>query len=86
MDRLLFLGSSCIYPRLAPQAIVKEALLTGPLEPTSECHAIGIKLAQAFCVQHGRDYISAMPTSLYGPGDNIDLASSHVLPADPQGL
>jgi GDP-L-fucose synthase len=85
VDRLLFLGSSCIYPRLAPQPIKEDALLTGPLEPTNEWYAIakiaGIKLAQAFRRQHGRDYISAMPTNLYGPGDNFDLISSHVLPA-----
>lgn len=85
VDRLLFLGSSCIYPRLAPQPIKEGALLTGPLEPTNEWYAIakiaGIKLAQAFRKQHGRDYISAMPTNLYGPGDNFDLNSSHVLPA-----
>ena len=85
VDRLLFLGSSCIYPRLAPQPIEEDALLTGPLEPTNEWYAIakiaGIKLAQAFRKQHGRDYISAMPTNLYGPGDNFDLSSSHVLPA-----
>lgn len=85
VDRLLLLGSSCIYPRLAPQPIGEEALLTGPLEPTNEAYAIakiaGIKLAQAFRKQHGRDYISAMPANLYGPGDNFDLASGHVLPA-----
>ena len=85
VERLLFLGSSCIYPRLAPQPIMEEALLTGPLEPTNEWYAIakiaGIKLAQAFRRQYGRDYISAMPTNLYGPGDNFDLTSSHVLPA-----
>lgn len=85
VDRLLFLGSSCIYPKLAPQPIVEDALLTGPLEPTNEWYAIakiaGIKLAQAFRKQHGRDYISAMPTNLYGPGDNFDLQSSHVMPA-----
>lgn len=85
VDRLLFLGSSCIYPKLADQPIVEEALLTGPLEPTNEWYAIakiaGIKLCQAYRRQHGRDYISAMPTNLYGPGDNFDLNSSHVLPA-----
>jgi GDP-L-fucose synthase len=84
-DKLLFLGSSCIYPRLAPQPIVEDALLSGPLEPTNEWYAIakiaGIKLCQAYRRQHGRDFISAMPTNLYGPGDNFDLASSHVLPA-----
>ncbi|MGO7423953.1 GDP-L-fucose synthase family protein, partial [Rhizobium ruizarguesonis] len=85
VDRLLFLGSSCIYPKLAPQPIPEEALLTGPLEPTNEWYAIakitGIKLAEAYRKQYGRDYISAMPTNLYGPGDNFDLSSSHVLPA-----
>jgi GDP-L-fucose synthase len=85
VQKLLFLGSSCIYPRLAPQPIPEEALLTGPLEPTNEWYAIakiaGIKLAQAFRRQHGCDFISAMPTNLYGPGDNFDLATSHVLPA-----
>lgn len=85
VDRLLFLGSSCIYPRLAPQPIAEDALLTGPLEPTNQWYAIakiaGIKLAQAYRKQFGRNYISAMPTNLYGPGDNFDLRSSHVLPA-----
>jgi GDP-L-fucose synthase len=85
VDRLLFLGSSCIYPRLAPQPIEEDSLLTGALEPTNEWYAIakiaGIKLAQAFRKQHGRDYISAMPTNLYGPGDNFDVTSSHVIPA-----
>jgi GDP-L-fucose synthase len=85
VDRILFLGSSCIYPKMAPQPIVEEALLTGPLEPTNEWYAVakiaGIKLAQAYREQYGRDYISAMPTNLYGPGDNFDLNSSHVLPA-----
>ncbi len=85
VDRMLFLGSSCIYPRLAQQPIREEALLTGPLEPTNEWYAVakiaGIKLAQAYRRQYGRDYISAMPTNLYGPGDNFDLQSSHVLPA-----
>jgi len=85
VGRLLFLGSSCIYPRMAPQPIREDSLLTGPLEPTNEWYAIakiaGIKLAQAFRKQHGRDYVSAMPTNLYGPGDNFDLKSSHVLPA-----
>ncbi len=83
--KMLFLGSSCIYPRLAPQPITEDALLTGPLESTNEWYAIakiaGIKLAQAYRKQHGRDFISAMPTNLYGPGDNFDLNSSHVLPA-----
>jgi len=85
VERLLFLGSSCIYPKLAPQPIEESALLTGPLEPTNEWYAIakiaGIRLAQAYRRQHGRDYISAMPTNLYGPGDNFDLKTSHVLPA-----
>ena len=83
--KLLFLGSSCIYPRLAAQPIGEDALLTGPLEPTNEWYAIakiaGIKLCQAYRRQYGCDFISAMPTNLYGPGDNYDLASSHVLPA-----
>lgn len=83
--KLLFLGSSCIYPKFAPQPITEDALLTGPLEATNEWYAIakiaGIKLCQAYRRQHGRDYISAMPTNLYGPGDNFDLRSSHVLPA-----
>jgi GDP-L-fucose synthase len=83
--KLLFLGSSCIYPKLAPQPIEETALLTGPLEPTNEWYAIakiaGIKLCQAYRRQHGCDFISAMPTNLYGPGDNFDLQSSHVLPA-----
>jgi GDP-L-fucose synthase len=85
IDRLLFLGSSCIYPKFAAQPIVEEALLTAPLEPTNEWYAIakiaGIKLCQAYKRQFGRQYISAMPTNLYGPGDNFDLNSSHVLPA-----
>lgn len=85
VNRLLFLGSSCIYPKFAEQPIKEEALLTGPLEPTNEWYAIakiaGIKLCQAHRVQYGRDYIAAMPTNLYGPGDNFDLQSSHVLPA-----
>ncbi|MGA2041472.1 MAG: GDP-L-fucose synthase [Bryobacteraceae bacterium] len=83
--KLLFLGSSCIYPKLAPQPIREDALLTGPLEPTNEWYAIakiaGIKLAQAYRAQYGLNAISLMPTNLYGPGDNFDLASSHVLPA-----
>jgi GDP-L-fucose synthase len=83
--KLLFLGSSCIYPKFAPQPITEDALLTGPLEPTNEWYAVakiaGIKLCQAYRRQHGRDFISAMPTNLYGPGDNFDLESSHVLPA-----
>ncbi|WP_163874994.1 GDP-L-fucose synthase [Rhizobium laguerreae] len=85
VGRLLFLGSSCIYPKFAPQPISEDSLLTGPLEPTNEWYALakisGIKLAEAYRRQHGRDYISAMPTNLYGPGDNFDLQSSHVLPA-----
>lgn len=85
VGKLLFLGSSCIYPRLAPQPITEDALLTGPLEPTNEWYAIakiaGIKLCQAYRRQHGCDYISAMPTNLYGPGDNFDLEKSHVIPA-----
>jgi len=83
--KLLFLGSSCIYPRDAAQPMSEAALLTGPLEPTNEWYAIakiaGIKLCQAYRRQYGVDYISAMPTNLYGPGDNFDLASSHVVPA-----
>lgn len=85
VEKLLFLGSSCIYPKFADQPIVEEALLTGALEPTNEWYAIakiaGIKLAQAYRKQHGCDFISAMPTNLYGPGDNFDLKSSHVMPA-----
>jgi GDP-L-fucose synthase len=83
--KLLFLGSSCIYPKFAEQPLKEEALLTGPLEPTNEWYAIakiaGIKLCQAYRKQYGRDFISAMPTNLYGPNDNYDLNSSHVLPA-----
>lgn len=85
VEKLLFLGSSCIYPRMAPQPIQEGALLTGPLEPTNEWYAIakiaGIKLCQAYRREYGCDFISAMPTNLYGPGDNFDLKSSHVLPA-----
>ncbi|MFM5949550.1 MAG: GDP-L-fucose synthase family protein [Novosphingobium sp.] len=85
VEKLLFLGSSCIYPKHAAQPIREEALLTGSLEPTNEWYAIakiaGIKLAQAYRKQFGCDFISAMPTNLYGPGDNYDLAGSHVLPA-----
>ena len=85
VEKLLFLGSSCIYPKLAAQPIVEDSLLTGPLEPTNEWYAIakiaGIKLCQAYRRQYGRDFISAMPTNLYGPNDNFDLKSSHVLPA-----
>jgi GDP-L-fucose synthase len=85
VEKLLFLGSSCIYPRLAPQPISEESLLTGPLEPTNQWYAIakiaGIKLCQAYRREHGNDFISAMPTNLYGPGDNYDERTSHVLPA-----
>ncbi|MBG6174917.1 GDP-L-fucose synthase [Labrenzia sp. EL_208] len=85
VEKLLFIGSSCIYPKFANQPIVEEALLTGPLESTNEWYAIakiaGIKLAQAYRKQHGCNFISAMPTNLYGSGDNFDLATSHVLPA-----
>ncbi|MEZ4698714.1 MAG: GDP-L-fucose synthase [Rhodothermales bacterium] len=85
VKRLIFLGSSCIYPKLAPQPLKEEYLLTGPLEPTNEWYAIakiaGIKLCQAYRKQHGCDYFSMMPTNLYGPRDNFDLKSSHVLPA-----
>jgi GDP-L-fucose synthase len=85
VDRILFLGSSCIYPRDAPQPIRENALLSGPLEPTNEWYAAakiaGIKLCQAYRRQYGRDYISAMPTNLYGPGDNFDLVTAHVVPA-----
>ncbi len=85
VEKLLFLGSSCIYPRDASQPITESALLTGPLEATNEWYAVakisGLKLAQAYRRQYGCDFISAMPTNLYGPGDNYDLASSHVLPA-----
>ncbi len=84
-QKLLFLGSSCIYPKLAPQPMAENALLTGALESTNEWYAIakiaGIKLCQAYRKQHGADFISAMPTNLYGPFDNFDLASSHVIPA-----
>lgn len=83
--KLLFLGSSCIYPKLAPQPLREEYLLTGPLEPTNEWYAIakiaGLKMCQAYRRQYGFDAISLMPTNLYGPGDNFDLATSHVLPA-----
>lgn len=85
LGKLLFLGSSCIYPKFAPQPMPERALLTGPLEPTNEWYAVakiaGIKLCQAFRRQYGDDMISAMPTNLYGPGDNYDLQTSHVLPA-----
>ena len=83
--KLLFLGSSCIYPRDCPQPIREDYLLTGPLEPTNEWYALakiaGIKLCQAYRRQYGCDFVSAMPTNLYGPGDNFDLAASHVVPA-----
>jgi len=83
--KLLFLGSSCIYPKMAPQPIRADALLTGPLEVTNEAYAIakiaGIKLCQAYAREYGKTFISAMPTNLYGPNDNFDLHSSHVLPA-----
>ena len=85
VQRMVFLGSSCIYPKFAPQPIPESALLTGPLEPTNEWYAIakiaGIKLCEAYRRQYGRQYISVMPTNLYGPFDNFDLQSSHVLPA-----
>jgi GDP-L-fucose synthase len=85
VDRLIFLGSSCIYPKLAPQPIKEEALLTGPLEPTNQWYAIakiaGIKMCQAYRRQHGRRYVSVMPSNLYGQNDNFDLSTSHVLPA-----
>lgn len=85
VGKLLFLGSSCIYPKYAPQPIQEDSLLTGSLEPTNEWYAIakiaGIKLAQSYRKQYGCDYISAMPTNLYGPKDNFDLQSSHVMPA-----
>ena len=85
VEKLLFLGSSCIYPRLASQPISEEALLTGPLEPTNEAYALakiaGLKMCDAFRKQHGCNFISAMPTNLYGPGDNYHPDNSHVLPA-----
>ncbi len=85
VSKLVFLGSACIYPKFAPQPIIEDALLTGPLEPTNEWYAIakiaGIKLCQAYRRQHGCDFVSAMPANLYGPGDNFDLQNSHVLPA-----
>lgn len=85
MPRVLFLGSTCVYPRLAPQPIPEDALMTGPLEPTNEGYAIakiaGLKLCEMYRRQHGVCYHSAMPANLYGPGDNYDLAGSHVLPA-----
>jgi GDP-L-fucose synthase len=83
--KLLFLGSSCVYPKLAPQPITEDALMTGPLEPTNEWYAIakiaGIRMCQAYRRQYGCDFISAMPTNLYGPNDNFDLTTSHVVPA-----
>ncbi len=85
VKKLLFLGSTCIYPKLSPQPLKEEYLLTGSLEPTNEWYAIakisGIKMCQAYRKQYGCDFISAMPTNLYGPGDNFDLQNSHVLPA-----
>lgn len=85
VKKLCFLGSSCIYPKLAPQPLKEDSLLTGPLEPTNEWYAIakiaGIKMCEAYRRQYGFDAISVMPTNLYGPGDNFDLESSHVLPA-----
>jgi GDP-L-fucose synthase len=83
--KLLFLGSSCIYPKLAPQPIPESALLTGPLEPTNDAYALakiaGIKLCQSYAREYAKNFLSAMPTNLYGPHDNFDLRSSHVLPA-----
>ncbi len=85
VKKLLFLGSSCIYPRLAPQPMREEALLTGPLEPTNQWYAVakiaGLKLCAAYRRQYGADFISAQPTNLYGPGDTYDLQASHVVPA-----
>jgi GDP-L-fucose synthase len=85
VEKLLFLGSSCIYPKFATQPISETSLLTGALEPTNEAYAIakiaGIKLCQAYARQYGRNFLCAMPTNLYGPGDNFDLNNSHVLPA-----
>ena len=85
VNKLLFLGSSCIYPRLAPQPMAEDVLLTGPLEPTNEPYAIakiaGIKLCESYNRQYGRDYRSVMPTNLYGPGDNYHAENSHVIPA-----
>ena len=85
VKKLLFLGSSCIYPKLAPQPLKEDYLLTGPLEPTNEWYAVakiaGIKMCQAYRRQYGCDFISAMPTNMYGPNDNYDLKTSHVLPA-----
>ena len=85
VKKLLFLGSSCIYPKLAPQPLAEDSLLSGPLEPTNQWYAVakiaGIKMCQAYRRQYGSDFISAMPTNLYGQNDNYDLQSSHVLPA-----
>ena len=85
VEKLMLLGSACVYPRHAPQPMPEEALLTGPLEPTNQWYAIakisGLMLCQAYRRQHGADFISAMPNNLYGPGDNFDLESSHVIPA-----
>jgi GDP-L-fucose synthase len=85
VPRVLFLGSSCIYPKLAPQPLREDSLLTGPLEPTNDAYAIakiaGVKLIENCNRQHGTDWLSAMPTNLYGPGDNFDLTTSHVMPA-----
>ena len=85
IERVLFLGSSCIYPKMCPQPIKEEYLLTGPLEPTNEAYALakisGLKLIEAYRKQYGHKWISAMPTNMYGPGDNFDLENSHVLPA-----
>jgi len=84
-EKLLFLGSSCIYPKFAPQPIPESSLLTGPLEPTNDAYALakiaGIKLCQSYARQYGKNFLSAMPTNLYGPNDNFDLRTSHVLPA-----
>jgi GDP-L-fucose synthase len=85
ISKFIFLGSSCIYPKMAPQPLKEEYLLTGPLEETNQWYAIakisGVKLIEALRNQYGRDYVSLMPTNLYGPGDNYDLETSHVLPA-----
>ena len=85
IEKFIFLGSSCIYPKMAPQPLKEEYLLTGPLEETNQWYAIakisGVKLIEALREQYNRDYISLMPTNLYGPGDNYDLETSHVLPA-----
>ena len=85
VKKLVFLGSSCIYPKLAPQPITEDALLTGPLEPTNEAYAIakiaGLKLCAGYHRQYGAEYVSLMPTNLYGPGDNFNLEGSHVIPA-----